>query len=136
MSQVAIRTGTHNTDVEKLCIWGNHSSTMYPDITNCTVKGQAVGELVEDRWVKDEFLQTIQQRGAAIIKARGASSAASAANAAMDNMRDWVQGSNGRWCSMGVISDQFNGEYGIPNGLMFSYPVVCNNGQYELVKGL
>lgn len=136
LTQLALRTFSTVNDVKKFCIWGNHSSTMYPDISYSTVKGNPAADQVEDNWVKTEFLQGIQQRGALIIKARKSSSAASAGNAAMDTIRDWTNGSNGDWVSMGVLSDQFDGAYGIPNGIMFSYPLITANGKYELVKGL
>lgn len=133
MSQLAAKTGAHSTDVEKLIVWGNHSATQVPDISHATVKGQAATGLVDERWLTGEFIPTVQQRGAAIIKARGASSAASAASAAVDHMRDWALGSDGHWVTMGIPSD---GSYGIAPGIQFGYPVVCRNGQYEIVQGL
>ncbi|MHB8424867.1 MAG: malate dehydrogenase [Gammaproteobacteria bacterium] len=132
-SQLAAKTGAHVNDVKRLAIWGNHSSTQYPDIHQATIKGKPAVELVDENWVKNEFIPMVQQRGAAIIKARGASSAASAASAALDHMRDWVLGSKGRWVSMGVPSD---GSYGIRKGLIYGFPVVCAKGQYKIVKGL
>lgn len=132
-SQLAAKTGAHVNDVKRLAIWGNHSSTQYPDIHQATIKGKPAVELVDENWVKNEFIPMVQQRGAAIIKARGASSAASAASAALDHMRDWVLGSKGRWVSMGVPSD---GSYGICKGLIYGFPVVCAKGQYKIVKGL
>jgi malate dehydrogenase len=134
LSQLAAKTGTHVNDIQKMTIWGNHSSTQYPDISHCLVKGQAARSLVDQAWVEGDFIPTVQQRGAAIIKARGASSAASAASAAIDHVRDWFRGSaQGDWVSMGIPSD---GSYGIPEGVIYSYPVVCRNGHYEIVQGL
>lgn len=132
-SQLAAKTGAHVNDVKRLAIWGNHSSTQYPDIHQATIKGKPAVKLVDENWVKNEFIPRVQQRGAAIIKARGASSAASAASAALDHMRDWVLGSKGQWVSMGVPSD---GSYGIRKGLIYGFPVVCAKGQYKIVKGL
>ena len=134
LSQLAEKTGTHSTDIAKMTIWGNHSSTQYPDISHATVKGKAAKGLVEDSWYKDTFIPVVQQRGAAIIKARGASSAASAASAAIDHMRTWALGTDGDdWVSMGVPSD---GSYGIAPGIIYSYPCRCKNGDYEIVQGL
>ena len=134
LSQLAEKTGTHSTDIAKMTIWGNHSSTQYPDISHATVKGKAAKGLVEDSWYKDTFIPVVQQRGAAIIKARGASSAASAASAAIDHMRTWALGTDGdEWVSMGVPSD---GSYGIAPGIIYSYPCRCKNGDYEIVQGL
>ncbi len=133
MSQLAAKTGTHSSDVEKLIVWGNHSATQVPDITHATVAGKAATGLVDDAWLTGDFIPTVQQRGAAIIKARGASSAASAASAAVDHMRDWALGTNGKWVTMGIPSD---GSYGIAPGIQFGYPVTCANGQYEIVQGL
>ena len=134
LSQLAEKTGTHTTDVAKMIIWGNHSSTQYPDISHATVKGKAAKGLVDDTWYKDTFIPVVQQRGAAIIKARGASSAASAASAAIDHMRTWALGTDGDdWVSMGVPSD---GSYGIAPGIIYSYPCRCKNGDYEIVQGL
>ena len=132
--QLAEKTGTHSTDIAKMTIWGNHSSTQYPDISHATVQGKAAKGLVEDSWYKDTFIPVVQQRGAAIIKARGASSAASAASAAIDHMRTWALGTDGDdWVSMGVPSD---GSYGIAPGIIYSYPCRCKNGDYEIVQGL
>ena len=132
--QLAARTGTHNTDVAKMIIWGNHSSTQYPDIHHATVKGKPALSLVDQAWYEKEFIPTVQQRGAAIIKARGASSAASAASAAIDHMRTWALGTaEGDWVSMGIPSD---GSYGIAPGVIYGYPVTCKNGKYEIVQGL
>ena len=134
LSQLAAKTGAHVNDIRKMVIWGNHSATQYPDINHCLVKGQAARTLVDQDWVEKDFIPTVQQRGAAIIKARGASSAASAASAAIDHVRDWARGSlQGDWVSMGIPSD---GSYGIPEGVIYSYPVVCRGGQYEIVQGL
>jgi len=133
ISQLASKTGVHSTDIDKMIIWGNHSSTQYPDITKTTVKGQAAMSLVDQAWVESDFIPTVQQRGAAIIKARGLSSAASAASAAVDHMRDWALGTDGKWVSMGVPSD---GSYGIAPGVVYGYPCICKDGQYEIVQGL
>lgn len=133
MSQLAAKTGVHVNDVKRVVIWGNHSSTQYPDIHQATVKGKPAVKLADENWVKNEFIPTVQQRGAAVIKARGASSAASAAAAAIDHMRDWVLGSKGQWVSMGVPSD---GSYGINKGIVYGVPVVCAKGEYKIVKNL
>jgi malate dehydrogenase len=133
MSQLAAKTGAHTTDIEKIIVWGNHSATQYPDISHATVKGKPAKGLVDQAWLEADFIPTVQQRGAAIIKARGASSAASAASAAVDHMRDWALGSHGKWVTMGIPAD---GSYGVKPGIMFGYPVVCKNGQYEIVQGL
>ncbi len=133
ISHLAAKTGKHSTDVEGVIIWGNHSATQYPDIHHCKVDGKAATELVDQAWVVDDFIPTVQQRGAAIIKARGASSAASAANAAIEHMRDWALGTDGAIVSMGIHSD---GSYGIDEGLIYSFPVTCANGQYSIVQGL
>jgi len=132
--QLAAKTGAHNTDVAKMIIWGNHSSTQYPDIHHATVKGKPALSLVDQDWYEKDFIPTVQQRGAAIIKARGASSAASAASAAIDHMRTWALGTaEGDWASMGIPSD---GSYGIAPGVIYGYPVTCKNGKYEIVQGL
>ncbi|MGH8312864.1 MAG: malate dehydrogenase, partial [Gammaproteobacteria bacterium] len=123
----------HVNDVKRLVIWGNHSSTQYPDIHQATVKGKLAVKLVNPDWIQNEFIPTVQQRGAAVIKARGASSAASAAAAAIDHMRDWVLGSKNQWVSMGVPSD---GSYGISKGIIYGFPVACAKGQWKIVKGL
>jgi malate dehydrogenase len=134
LSQLAEKTGKHSTDVRKMIIWGNHSSTQYPDIYHATVDGKPATELVDQGWYESEFIPTVQQRGAAIIKARGASSAASAASAAIDHMRTWALGTDeGDWVSMGIPSD---GSYGIEPGIIYGYPVTCKNGKYEIVQGL
>jgi malate dehydrogenase len=132
MAQLAQKTGKHVTDIEGLCIWGNHSATQYPDIHDTRVAGKAAMELVDMDWYTGDFIPTVQQRGAAIIEARGASSAASAANAAIDHMHDWALGSDGV-VSMGVYSD---GSYGVEKGLIYSFPVVCKAGDWEIVQGL
>ncbi len=134
MTQLAQKTGSAVTDINKMLIWGNHSSTQYPDISNTSVKGEAASGLVEDAWYKEEFIPTVQKRGAAIIEARGASSAASAANAAIFHVRDWALGTpEGDWTSMGVYSD---GSYGIDKGLIYSFPVICKDGDWEIVQGV
>ena len=131
-AQLAARTGAHVDAVRGLAIWGNHSATQYPDLHHATVTGKAAMELVDEAWYVDEFIPTVQQRGAAIIAARGASSAASAANAVIDHFRDWVHGTDDV-VSMGVYSD---GSYGIEAGLIYSYPVVCADGDWQIVGGL
>ncbi|MDQ2696394.1 MAG: malate dehydrogenase [Pseudomonadota bacterium] len=134
LSQLAEKTATHVNDIKKMIIWGNHSATQYPDISQCTVQGRPAAERVEQDWYRNEFIPTVQQRGAAIIKARGASSAASAASAAVDHMRSWALGTaEGDWVSMGVPSD---GSYGVKEGVIYSYPCVCKGGRYEIVQGL
>jgi malate dehydrogenase len=133
MAQLAGKTGKHTTDVESMIIWGNHSATQYPDIHHCNVDGEAATTLVDQDWVVNDFIPVVQQRGAAIIKARGLSSAASAANAAIEHMRDWALGTGGKIVSMAIPSD---GSYGIDDGLVYSYPVTCANGQYTIVQGL
>ena len=133
LSQLAEKTGKHSTDIEKMIIWGNHSATQYPDIHHAMVDGKPAASLVDMAWITDTFIPTVQQRGAAIIKARGMSSAASAASAAVDHMRDWALGTDGDWVSMGIPSD---GSYGIAPGIVYGYPVTCANGKYEIVQGL
>ncbi len=134
MSQLAEKTGSHVNDIKKVLIWGNHSSTQYPDIRFATVQGKKATELVDQGWYKQTYIPTVQQRGAAIIKARGASSAASAACAAMDHIRSWVYGTpEGDWTSMSVPSD---GSYGIKPGVVYSYPCTCKNGDYQIVQQL
>lgn len=134
IAQIANQTGTHVTDVAKMTIWGNHSATQYPQISQTSVKGKAASDLVEESWYKETFIPDVQQRGAAIIKARGASSAASAANAAIEHMRDWALGSpENDWVSMGIYSD---GSYGIEEGLIYSFPVTCKDGDFQIVQGL
>jgi len=129
-AQLALKTGNHVSDVSGLCIWGNHSATQYPDLHAASVAGSAAMDLVELDWYTGEFIPAVQQRGAAIIEARGASSAASAANAAIDHMHDWVLGSDGP-VSMGVYSD---GSYGIEAGLIYSFPTVCEGGDWRIVE--
>jgi malate dehydrogenase len=134
VSQLATRTGKPVDSVEKMIVWGNHSPTMYPDIRFATVAGQSAPALVNDEaWYKTEYIPKVGKRGAAIIEARGLSSAASAANAAIDHMRDWALGSNGKWVTMGVPSD---GSYGIPAGIIYGVPVTTANGQYTRIAGL
>ena len=134
MSQLAEKTGAHNTDIKKMTIWGNHSSTQYPDLHHATVKGEAALSKVDQDWYENTFIPDVQQRGAAIIKARGASSAASAASAAIDHMRSWALGTEaGDWVSMGIPSD---GSYGIEPGVIYGYPCTCKDGKYEIVQGL
>src|SRR3954470_14673076 len=134
LSQLAEKAGAHTTDIKRVTIWGNHSSTQYPDIHHATVGGKPALGLVDQAWYKDTFIPTVQQRGAAIIKARGASSAASAASAAIDHMRDWALGTaDGDWASMAIPSD---GSYGIAPGVIYGYPVTVKNGAYTVVKDL
>ena len=134
IAQLASRTGTHVSDIRRMTIWGNHSATQYPDIYHASVAGKAASELVDESWLADEFIPLVQQRGAAIIKARGASSAASAASAAIDHMRDWALGTpDDDWVSMGIPSD---GSYGIAEGVVYSYPVRCSGGAYEIIQDL
>ena len=134
LSQVAAKLGKPVGSIEKMAVWGNHSPTMYADYRFATVDGQSVKEaIIDDAWNRDTFLPTVGKRGAAIIDARGASSAASAANAAIDHVRDWVLGTNGKWTTMGIPSD---GSYGIPEGTMFGFPVTTENGEYKIVQGL
>ncbi len=133
-AQLAAKTGKHASDVKQITIWGNHSATQYPDIHHATVAGQAALGLVDESWLTDEFIPSVQKRGAAIIKARGASSAASAASAAIDHMHDWVAGTPADdWVSMGIPAD---GSYRIEPGVIYSYPVRCNNGNHKIVQGL
>jgi len=134
MSQLSSKTGNPVASVKKVVVWGNHSATQYPDLFHAEVEGKQVAGLINDQaWVESSFIPTVQQRGAAIIEARGLSSAASAANAAIDHMRDWIAGSNGEWVSMGIPSD---GSYGIPAGVIYGFPCVCENGEYRIVQGL
>jgi malate dehydrogenase len=134
-SQVAAKVGRKVSDIRKITIWGNHSATQYPDLFHAECEGRKVWPMINDQaWLESTFIPTVQKRGAAIIEARGLSSAASAANAAIDHVRDWVHGTPaGDWVSMGVPSD---GSYGIPEGVLYGYPVVCKGGRYEIVKGL
>ena len=134
MAQLAARTNSHVNDIRRMTIWGNHSATQYPDVNHATVAGESAAVLVDRNWLADEFIPTVQQRGAAIIDARGASSAASAASAAIDHVHDWALGTPGDdWVSMAVPAD---GSYGIEPGIVYSYPVRCSGGSYEIVQGL
>ncbi|QLG11933.1 malate dehydrogenase [Deinococcus sp. D7000] len=134
VSQLAEKTGKPVTSIQNLTIWGNHSSTQYPDLSAATVDGQPALELVDREWYETQYIPTVAKRGAAIIEARGASSAASAASAAIDHMRDWALGTpEGQWVSMGIPSD---GSYGVPEGLIYGFPVKCSGGKYEIVQGL
>ncbi len=134
LSQLAGKLDCLTTDIQKMIVWGNHSATQYPDLHHALVNGKAALPQVDQGWVKDEFIPVVQQRGAAIIKARGASSAASAGSAAIDHMRSWALGTaEGDWVSMSIPSD---GSYGIEEGIIYSYPCVCKNGSYEIVQGL
>lgn len=134
LSQLAANTGKHVNDIHKMIIWGNHSATQYPDISKCTVAGQPASGLVEQGWYREEFIPKVQKRGAEIIQARGASSAASAASAAIDHMRDWVMGTPADdWVSMAVPAD---GSYSIKPGVIYSFPCTCKNGNYQIVQGL
>src|ERR1043166_6280055 len=135
LTQVAQKAGKLVTSVKKMTIWGNHSATQYPDLFNAEVDGKNAAQLINDQaWVESTFIPTVQKRGAAIIDARGLSSAASAANAAIEHIRDWVHGTpSGDWVTMGIPSD---GSYGIPEGVIFGYPVTCQNGEYKIVQGL
>jgi len=134
LSQLAKKLNKPVADIEKLVVWGNHSPTMYPDHRFATIDGKSVKEMInDDAWNKDVFIPTVGKRGAAIIDARGLSSAASAANAAIDHMHDWVLGTNGKWVTMGIPS---KGEYGIPAEVIYGFPVVCENGEYKMIEGL
>ena len=134
LSQLAEKTGTHVTAIRKMTIWGNHSATQYPDVSHTIVNGKAAKSLVDQKWLEETFIPVVQQRGAAIIKARGASSAASAASAAIDHIHDWFAGTHpGDWVSMAVPSD---GSYGIKEGVIYSYPVTVKDGAYSIVQGL
>ena len=134
LSQLAEKTGAHTTQIKHVTIWGNHSSTQYPDLHHATVNGKAALSVVDEKWYKETFIPTVQQRGAAIIKARGASSAASAASAAVDHMRSWALGTtDGDWVSMGIAAD---GSYGIKPGVIYGYPVTCKGGKFTIVQNL
>jgi malate dehydrogenase len=134
LAQLAEKTASHVTRIRRMTIWGNHSSTQYPDLDHATVDGKAARSLVDEQWVVETFIPVVQQRGAAIIKARGSSSAASAASAAIDHVRNWVSGTaDGDWTSMAIPSD---GSYGIKEGVIYSYPVTCRDGAYQIVQGL
>lgn len=134
LSQLADKTSSHSTKIEKMVVWGNHSATQYPDISYATVEGQSIFQKVDNQWYVDEFIPLVQQRGAAIIKARGASSAASAASAAIDHMRDWALGTNGGWVSMGVYSA--GNSYGIDPDIVYAFPITCINGEWKEISGL
>ena len=134
IAQLAEKTGVHSDEIKKVAIWGNHSTTQYPDITHALIGSKQATDLVDQYWVRDEFIPRVQNRGAEIIKARGLSSAASAASAAIDHIRDWELGSpKDDWLSMAIPSD---GSYGISKGIMFSYPVICSGGEYSIIQGL
>ena len=134
LTQIADKTGTTVNDVTNMTIWGNHSATQYPDISQTTVDGKAANEIVDTDWCRETFIPKVQQRGKEIIEARGASSAASAASAAIDHMHDWVMGTDdGDWVSMAIPSD---GSYGIAEGLIYSFPVTCSGGEYSIVQDL
>ena len=134
LAQLATKAGCHVTDIDKVTVWGNHSTTQYPDLTQATVKGAPVTDILADRaWVEDDFIPTVAKRGAAIIDARGASSAASAASAAIDHVHDWVLGTSGSWTSSSVMSD---GSYGVPEGIISSFPCTSENGERKIVQGL
>jgi len=133
-TQLAAKTGVHAGQITRMTIWGNHSATQYPDVFHCQIDGEPASDMLDTDWISDEFITTVQQRGAAIIKARGLSSAASAASAVIDHMHDWIQGSaEDDWVSMGIPSD---GSYGIAEGVIYSYPVHCSSGEYHIVEGL
>jgi malate dehydrogenase len=134
LSQIAEKTGSHSTKIEQVVVWGNHSATQYPDISYATVDGVPVKDKVDNDWYVNTFIPTVQQRGAAIIKARGASSAASAASAAVDHMRDWALGSSGAWLSMGVYSA--GNPYGIDEDIMYSFPITTAGGDWNIIEGL
>jgi malate dehydrogenase len=134
LSQVAMRIGKPVREIEKLCVWGNHSPTMYPDYRFATVGGNSVAKMIhDDEWNRNVFLPTVGKRGAAVIEARGLSSAASAAHAAICHVRDWVRGTNGQWTTMGIASD---GQYGIPKDTIFGFPVTCSGGDYQVIENL
>jgi len=134
LGQLSAKTGTPVSEIRRMTIWGNHSSTQYPDVSHALIAGKAASALVDEAWLRSDFIPTVQQRGAAIIKARGASSAASAASAAIDHIHDWVKGTDADdWVSMAVPSD---GSYGIAEGVVYSFPVRCSKGRYEVVGGL
>jgi malate dehydrogenase len=137
LSQLASKIDKPVSSIEKLIVWGNHSPTMYPDLRFATIDGKALidskAPMIDDKWYRETYIPTVGKRGAAVIEARGLSSAASAANAAIDHVRDWVSGTGGRWITMGVASD---GSYGVPQDVMYGMPCVCANGKYDVVKGL
>ena len=134
LAQLATKAGCHVTDIDKVTVWGNHSSTQYPDLTQATVKGAPITDILADRaWVENDFIPTVAKRGAAIIDARGASSAASAASAAIDHVHDWVLGTSGSWTSSSIMSD---GSYDVPEGIISSFPCTSENGEWKIVQGL
>ncbi|CED91045.1 MULTISPECIES: malate dehydrogenase [Actinomyces] len=134
LAQLAAKAGCHVSDIDKVAIWGNHSSTQYPDLTHATIKGEPITDILADReWVENDFIPTVAKRGAAIIEARGASSAASAASAAIDHVRDWCLGTTSAWTSAAVMSD---GSYGVPEGVISSFPCTAENGEWKIVQGL
>jgi malate dehydrogenase len=134
IAQLAAKAGASVTDITQMGVWGNHSPTMYPDLFNAKVRGELAAGVVDDQaWIEDDFLPNVGKRGAAIIEARGSSSAASAASAAIDHVYDWVTGTNGEWVSMGIPSD---GSYGIPEGLISGFPCTCSDGEFSIVQGL
>ena len=134
LAQLATKAGCHVTDIDKVTVWGNHSSTQYPDLTQATVKGAPITDILADRaWIENDFIPTVAKRGAAIIDARGASSAASAASAAIDHVHDWVLGTSGSWTSSSIMSD---GSYGVPEGIISSFPCTSENGEWKIVQGL
>lgn len=135
LSQISEKTGTEVRDIKKMTIWGNHSATQYPDIFHAEIDGKSVASIIDDQiWIEEEFIPKVQQRGKAIIEARGKSSAASAANAAVDHIRDWVEGTAaGTWASMAVVSD---GSYGVPEGLVYGFPCICREGEHQIVQEL
>jgi malate dehydrogenase len=134
LTQLADKVGSHSSKVARMVVWGNHSSTQYPDISYATIDGASARDTVDNDWYVNEFIPVVQQRGAAIIKARGASSAASAANAAIDHMRDWALGTGGKWVSMGVYSG--GNPYGIDGDIIYSFPITCENGDWRIIEGL
>jgi malate dehydrogenase len=134
LAQLAAHTGSHVNDIRRMTIWGNHSATQYPDLSHATVKGKAAASMVDEAWLAGSFIPVVQQRGAKIIEARGASSAASAASAAIDHMHDWALGTDAdNWTSMAVPAD---GSYGIAPGIVYSFPVRCSGGDYRIVEKL
>jgi malate dehydrogenase len=133
VAQLAQKTGAAVSEITNMAVWGNHSPTMYPDLFNAKVGGEIAAEKVDQDWIENDFLPTVGKRGAAIIEARGASSAASAANAAIDHVHDWVHGTNGEWVSMAVVSD---GSYDVDEGLVSSFPITCDGGEWSIVEGV
>jgi len=136
LAQLALKTNSQVKDIDRFAIWGNHSSTQYPDVSHTTINGKWAKDSIDAAWIKDTFIPKVQQRGAAIIAARGSSSAASAANAAVEHMRDWVHGTNGKWTSMGVWTGYGSGAYGTAEDIYYSYPVVVDNGRYTIVQNV